>query len=154
MQFRKTAIHLIQLSKNKCCGRLNSRAITFFTLKAKVPPWYALKRGVAEFIVIKVILLFQSCKILQENCKKIVPIDYNQTELNCEKRVIGSYSGVIGRYSALYKIDYWPLTPNGAKRSDNSRITPGIHLFHWLSAGYWRMQIPVAWLVTVEQTGH
>lgn len=31
MQFRKTAIHLIQLSKYKCCGRLNSRAITFFT---------------------------------------------------------------------------------------------------------------------------
>ena len=35
-----------------------------------------------------------------------------------------SFTGVIGRYFAFHKLNYWLLTLNGAKRSDNSRIVP------------------------------
>ena len=62
----------------------------------------------------------------QRKSSRIIPWSkqYSQTELNCEKGSYRELKGVIGRYSALHKLNYWPLTPNGAKRNDKLPITP------------------------------
>lgn len=36
-------------------------------VKAKVPPWYALKRGVAEIVNAKIMILFQLGNFFQQN---------------------------------------------------------------------------------------